>query len=249
MRRGMSKVGLSRRNSLQLMAAFAAALLPITARAAAWDALSDGIAAELARFAPALVTRDDWRANPALPGMKPQRPSGIIIHHTDVRQNPKISLEAKMRNLQAFSQNPGQVSARVMKPAWPDVPYHYYIDGAGRIAEGRDVRFAGDTNTKYDTVGYIQIVLEGNFEAEVPTPEQLAALRDLMAALILSWNVPIERIGVHKQHAATSCPGRNFMAVLPDVLARTAERRTAMLASLCWQGVNGEFAKLYCRPR
>jgi hypothetical protein len=238
---------LSRRSSLRLMAAAAAGVAAPGSAAAAWPALSEGVAAEVARIAPILVTREQWRAKPALPGMKPQVPGGIIIHHTDTRQNPRISLETKMRNLQAFSQRPGQVSAKVMKPAWPDVPYHHYIEASGRIAEGRDVRFAGDTNTKYDTVGYLQVVLEGNFETETPTSEQLDALGALLTALMLSWNVPIASIGVHKQHAATTCPGRHFMAVLPQVLEHAARRRTALLADLCRRGMNADFSRLYCR--
>jgi hypothetical protein len=39
------------------------------------------------------------------------------------------------------------------------------------------------------------------------------------------------------------------MALLPEVLARTTEQRSAMLASLCRRGVDGEFARLYCRGR
>jgi hypothetical protein len=181
--------------------------------------------------------------------MKEQQPSGIIIHNTGVRQNPQVSLESKMRNLQSFSQLPGQVTPRLAKPAWPDVPYHYYIDGSGRIAEGRDVHFAGDTNTKYDPVGYIQLVIEGEFETESPTSKQLPAFGDLLASLMLLWNLPIGRISVHKDHAATDCPGRNFMAVLPSLLAGAAKRRTASIADLCGRGASAEFSRLYCHAR
>jgi N-acetylmuramoyl-L-alanine amidase len=249
MNRLMSGLGLTRRTSLQMVAASFAVLSRNTARADGLPALSDDIAAEVARFAPTFVTRDKWLAKPPLPGMKPQIPTGIIIHHTAVPQNPKISLENKMRNLQSFSQQPGQVSPKVAKPAWPDVPYHYYVEASGRIAEGRDVHFAGDSNTRYDTVGYVQVVLEGDFETEIPAPGQLAVTRDLLASLMLCWNVPIDRISVHKGHAATTCPGRNLMALLPEVLARTAERRTVVLAELCRRGVSPEFARLYCQAR
>src|ERR1043166_1210739 len=156
------------------------------AEAQAWrSSPQNPIANEAARFAPPMATRQAWQAKPALPGMKEQTPLAIILHHTGVARNPKLPLEAKLRGLQAFSQRPGQVSPKRAKPAWPDVPYHYYIDYSGRIGEGRDVHYAGDTNTRYDTMNYIQIVVEGDFDTEIPAPEQIVAPRDLLAWLMV----------------------------------------------------------------
>lgn len=203
--------------------------------------------AELNAYAPALITREQWQARPPLAGLKPQQPSAIILHHTATRQNPRASLETKLRNLQSFSQKPSRMSANYVKPAWPDVPYHYYIDVAGRIGEGRDVHFAGDTNTNYNPSGHIQVVIEGEFDRETPTPAQLDAVRDLLVWLSLGWSIPVERISTHKDHASTSCPGRNFLAALPRLRASVTGRRQQVIAALCQRLRSGDFTRLYCR--
>jgi hypothetical protein len=175
---------------------------------------------------PAILSRQDWQAKPPLPGMKPQSVIGVILHHTGVAKNRSISLQAKMQNLQSFSQRPGLVSPNHSKPSWPDVPYHFYVGATGQIAEGRDVNFAGDTNTGYDTSGYIQIAIEGDFEKEKPDSNQLNAVRKLLAWILISHSLPSGSITVHKDHAPTDCPGRNFLIILPKLLSEVSEIRS-----------------------
>jgi hypothetical protein len=198
----------------------AVALAVCCSSAASWatDRFVSSANAQINQRPPDVITREAWGAKQALPGMKPQHVTGIILHHTGVRKSPGIAVERKMRALQEFSQNPGQVSPGHMKPSWPDVPYHFYVDAAGRIAEGRDTHFAGDTNTSYNTSGFIQVAIEGDFEQEVPTAEQIASVRALLIWLLRSRKLTAESITVHKDHAATDCPGRNFLAVLPSLL-------------------------------
>jgi hypothetical protein len=200
---------------------------------------------DLQGVAPSMITRLGWNANAPLSGMKEHAPVGVIIHHTSVLMNKDLSIATKMRNLQSFSQRPGKVASH-LKPAWADVPYHFYIDFAGSIAEGRDVHFKGDTNTNYDTTGHIQVVVEGDFEKETPTPDQLAALQQLLVWLSLSWNIPVSRISMHKDHAPTDCPGRKLITVLPRLLRSTGEQREQVIASLCGQSAGAAFGRVYC---
>jgi len=169
---------------------------------------------------PSIMSRQEWNAKPPFPGMKPQRITGIILHHTGILKKPSLSLKTKMQNLQSFSQRPGLVSPRHSKPVWPDVPYHFYIDALGHIAEGRDAHFAGDTNTPYNTSGYIQIVIEGDFDKEEPGQAQLDALRDLLNWLFASYRLSRDSVTPHKDHAPTTCPGQLFMNVLPGFLSQ-----------------------------
>src|SRR5688572_19180998 len=109
-----------------------------------------------------ILTRAKWGANPPVAEMKRHTPMRITIHHTATPQKPERTLKDKMQALQKFSQNPGPLGNGKAKPAWPDVPYHYYIAANGEVAEGRDVNFVGDTNTEYDPTGHVLVVLEGN---------------------------------------------------------------------------------------
>jgi hypothetical protein len=166
---------------------------------------------------PEIVARAAWGALPPKTElMQEQKPAEIILHHTGEKQQPRVSLEVKLRGLQGFSMKPGRVGL-LSKPAWGDVPYHYYVDVTGRIGEGRDINFAGDATTSFDNDDRIQIVLEGDFEREQPTKEQLQSLMNLVTWLALKYAIPAEYISGHGDHDQTNCPGKNLRPFLDDL--------------------------------
>ena len=181
------------------------------------------------------------------PGL-PHTPRSIGVHNTAVRRNPKATLERKLQGLQAFSQRTAQMG-KGTKPVWPDVPYHFYIDAAGKVGEARDPNFMGDSNTKYNLDGHVQVVVEGDFEQERPDESQLKALGDVLLWLSLRWNVPVERISTHKDNAPTTCPGRNLTSELPKVFATVRERRAKTIADLCAAGPTPNIARIYCAAK
>lgn len=174
---------------------------------------------------PKIVSRQQWGAKPVGPKAKRHEIRLITIHHTGVAQNPKRSLEDKLRGLQAFSQREDKLADGRTKPAWPDIPYHYYISTDGRIGEGRETFYAGDTNTEYDPTGHLLIVVEGNFEIETPLPAQMRSLRQLTLWAAHRWQVAPRLIEGHKDHSAqTSCPGKALDAQLGDLRRWVAGR-------------------------
>ncbi len=159
---------------------------------------------------PQMLTREQWGAKPPVPPWREHKPFRITIHHAGVGSNHERSLIDKLQGLQAFSQREDKLASGQTKPPWPDIPYHWYIDIHGQIAEARDPSLAGDTNTEYDPAGHLLIVLEGNFEVEEPTAGQIRALDAMVMYLAEKYGVRPEHIGAHKDFAQTSCPGKNL---------------------------------------
>lgn len=170
---------------------------------------SDGIR-DNSRFMPKLLKRKEWGAKPTLPNGIRHRISYITIHHAGVATNFKRTLKDKLVGLQAFSQREDKLADGRTKPAWIDIPYHYYIDWQGHIGEGRPVQWAGDTNTEYNPKGHFLIVLEGSFDTEKPTQAQLKAAKNLTQWAMERYSVPVSKVATHKDYAKTDCPGANL---------------------------------------
>ncbi|MEI6513941.1 MAG: N-acetylmuramoyl-L-alanine amidase [bacterium] len=181
---------------------------------------------------PSIVSRADWGAKDPLPGMMvAHTPTRITIGHSGIFRNEGYRLTEKMRNLQRYSQKIAILSRVRTKPVWADVPYHFFIDFNGQIAEGRDIVYASDTLTNYDPNGHILISLEGNFEIEQPNEAQIDALRELVCWLAINYAIPSSEIRGHKDYALTASPGRNLQDLIPtlrtDVDAAASTHNTA----------------------
>ena len=170
-----------------------------------------------AQKSPPILSRSDWKANKPAGEGKPHKIEFITIHHTATKQRTDLTIETKLRNLQAFSQREDKLASGKSKPAWFDVPYHYYIAVDGRIAEGREIAYAGDTNTEYDPKGHALIVVEGSFGTDEPNAAQLEALKATVKWLAKRYKVSGERIKGHKDYADTACPGTNLEKLLPEL--------------------------------
>lgn len=173
---------------------------------------------------PIIVSRAEWSAAEPRCPMSPHTITRITIHHTASRQSFQTSIKDKMLNLQHFSQDSSPLANGTTKPAWCDLPYHYYVAADGSIAEGRQIEYVGDTNTDYDPAGHALIVLEGNFEVEHPTERQRSALENLILWLATTRAVDPDSVKGHSDYAHTACPGKNLMELLPEI-RRDLKRR------------------------
>lgn len=151
----------------------------------------------------------------------PHRITHVTLHHTGSPEplRPEDDPVQKLRGLQSWGASDRN---------WWDVPYHYLIDLEGRIYEGRDWRYMGETNTTYDPSGHFLISVIGNYERQEATQAQLEAIADLMAWATARFNVPLDRIGGHYEYAGTTCPGAHLRVYLEDgTFRRLVESRLA----------------------
>ena len=149
----------------------------------------------------------------------PHRITHVTLHHTGSAEplRPQDDPVAKLRGLQSWG---------AAERNWWDVPYHFLMDLDGRVYEGRDWRYMGETNTTYDPGGHFLISIIGNYERQEPTPAQLTAIADLMAWALKEFDLPLDRIGGHYDYATTGCPGQHLRRHLEDGTLRrmVAER-------------------------
>jgi hypothetical protein len=108
---------------------------------------------------------------------------------------------------------------------WGDIAYHYIVGKDGLVYEARPAPFAGDTSTNYDPDGHLLVVVEGNFDEEQPTAAQLDALVHVVAWSSEEWEVSLDDVSAHRDHAATACPGANLYPFIAsgELVAAAAE--------------------------
>lgn len=158
---------------------------------------------------PPMVTAEEWGSEPdEFPAEYIHTPKAIIIHHTGVvwkeGQDPKKSV----KNLQTWG---------AAEKGWHDVPYHFMIAPDGTILEGRSLKYRPDTNTEFDTTGYINVEVMGNFEEQRVSAAQLQSAALICAWLSDEYNMNPQEIKGHKDVSAiTVCPGKDLFRYMHE---------------------------------
>jgi len=97
------------------------------------------------------------------------------------------------------------------RKGWSDIGYHYIIDGAGRVWEGRPLEYQG-AHVRDHNEHNIGVMALGNFDIQHPTHPQLSTCIRLVRELRQRHGVRLSSIRTHRQWVATSCPGRWLQA-------------------------------------
>ncbi len=163
-----------------------------------------------------VIRRSSWtRAGVARPNeiFQLRNVTRITIHHEGVTPFTTTSEDATRQRLEIIRR--GHVTVR----GWADIGYHYLIDPAGRIWEGRNIQYQG-AHVKDQNEGNLGIMVIGNFEKQTPNAAQTSTLTRFVASQMRQYRVPVSRVFTHRELAPTECPGRNLQQYL--VMARAS---------------------------
>ncbi|MCA9292704.1 MAG: N-acetylmuramoyl-L-alanine amidase [Phycisphaerales bacterium] len=185
-----------------------------------------GPAAPATRVAPAESGRwsglgTDWHATPvrarsswASEGVAPrlmvrmQPVTRITLHHdgmTRFTATGEREVAARLELIRRAHRNRN----------FGDIGYHYLVDPAGRVWEGRQLQWQG-AHVANQNPGNLGICCLGNFEEQTPTEAQVRAVESFAISQMHRFNVPVNRVYTHRELAATVCPGANLQ---PRLLA------------------------------
>ena len=112
-----------------------------------------------------------------------------------------------------------------------DIGYHFIIDPAGNIWEGRSLSNLG-AHVRSGNDENLGIMLLGNFNIQDPTPEQLETLNVFLGQQMDTFGVAPNYVFGHRDLAATECPGDRLYAKLRTLPCMTRESRPMSVPAL-----------------
>ncbi len=166
-----------------------------------------------------VIPRREWTSSgPILSRANPMNGVNRITIHHDAINSASVRTKADAaRRLNAIRS--GHLNAE-----WADIGYHYIVDPAGRVWEGRPANLQG-AHVKVANEHNLGVMVMGNFNEQTPTPEALSALDAFVGQLMRRHGVGINRVYTHQELMATACPGQRLQGYM--VQTRGASGRLA----------------------
>lgn len=154
-----------------------------------------------------VIGRSGWCARPPTAGLVKHVIRQLTVHHSGAPLLDGRRAPDRIRSAQHYHQ-------RVK--GWPDIAYHFLVDGEGNVYEGRSLDARGDSHTRYDTSGHFLVCVVGDYDRQAIGAASLEALARLLAWAAVRFKVSPTTIRGHRELTATSCPGRHLQAQIAN---------------------------------
>lgn len=193
-----------------------AALPALAVAPGAWGAETPGSAfsVDFSKVGLSVQKRECWA--PSAPDPRRLRRAAlydrVTVHHSGATRNYHTVENAVIHDIDC-------IYAGHRDRRYGDIAYHFILDYAGRVWEGRELLYQG-AHVLRQNVGNIGVMLLGNFNEQSPSAKQLAALKKLVTALRGKFAITPSRVYGHRDLGASSCPGRNLYTHLARLRAQ-----------------------------
>lgn len=96
-----------------------------------------------------------------------------------------------------------------MERNYGDIGYHFIIDYAGGVWEGRSLAYEG-AHVSSQNKRNIGVMLLGNFQKQKPSSKQLYSMKQIVSLLQDRYRIKRYRIYGHRDLGESICPGKNL---------------------------------------
>lgn len=133
----------------------------------------------------------------------------ITVHHDGIDAFTSTSRDAAAHRLEQIRQS------HLNRKGEPfgDIGYHYIIDPAGRVWQGRDTSWQG-AHVAGQNPGNLGICVLGNYNRQSPNRAQCATIDRFVRSQMQRYRVGVGNVKVHRELAQTECPGRTLKAYM-----------------------------------
>jgi len=168
-----------------------------------------------------IIPRAEWGA--VAPNLNASAEHGLYDPHTnqdgwrvyDVPLTGLLNTVVMHHSALPVSDGPREIQAKHMHDkGYADIAYHFVLDPAGLIYEGRSL-FVRGAHTGGHNTGTVCVCLMGNFEDAAPPAAQAASAQVLAQALKVQY--ALTHLAGHRdfQPDETVCPGKYLEPLLP----------------------------------
>lgn len=170
-----------------------------------------------------VIPRTRWATQPPKWAMsKPLNGINCITVHHDAFPSVGLTRErdvaARIESIRRAHRQRGN--------EWVDIGYHYIIDPAGRVWEGRPLTIEGAHVSKTNEHN-LGICVLGNFDEQRPTSDTLATLDSFVAYQARQYRVSMRNVYTHQELKPTACPGRNLQRYMIETRSGRGRMATA----------------------
>jgi N-acetyl-anhydromuramyl-L-alanine amidase AmpD len=141
------------------------------------------------------------------------KPDKIIVHHTGGSDANPLQDSSNFTIAQCNELHKERFNMKSSLGYY--VGYHFYIEKNGKVTQTRAYTDEG-AHVKGQNTRSIGVCMAGNFDATMPTKEQVESLKTTMLKVCADCKIAKDKVFPHRLYATKTCYGKN----LSDTWAR-----------------------------